>query len=306
MKGLSEGVAVLVDDLEFFHVVATSESLTAASRELGSSLPVVSRRLSALERRLDARLVQRGPRRLSLTSEGEVYAARAADILDQVHELDELIADRSGQLRGSMLVEATPGFGRAHVAPLLGEFVAAHPGLEARLQLSALPPQPHRRRFDVAIRVGQAPDSSLQLRRLARNRRVPCASPDYLAAHGVPLTLDDLADHDCLVLRENQADFAVWSFGDADYPRHVRVRGTLSSDDGDVVTGWALEGRGIMMRSQWQVRPHLESRRLVQVLPDLTTPDADVVALIDAERHLPRRVAEFVDLLARRLPERLA
>lgn len=294
-----------VDDLEFFHVVATSESLTAASRELGSSLPAVSRRLAALERRLDVRLVRRGARRLSLTSEGEVYAARAAQILDQVHELDELIADRSGHLRGTILVEASPGLGRAHVAPLLGEFVAGHPGVEARLQLSALPPQPHRRRFDLAIRVGQAPDSALLLRRMARNRRVACASPAYLAEHGVPGTLDDLADHDCLVLRENQADFAVWRFGDDDGTRHVRVRGTLSSDDGDVVTGWALDGRGIMMRSTWQVRPLLASGRLVQVLPDLPTPDADVVALVDADRHLPRRVRELVDFVAERLPARI-
>jgi DNA-binding transcriptional LysR family regulator len=295
-----------VDDLEFFRVVAASESLTAASRELGSSLPVVSRRLAALEKRLDVRLVNRSARRLTLTSEGELYAGRGATILDQVRALDELMADRSGRLRGSMVVESTPGFGRAHVAPLLGAFVADHPDVDARLQLSALPPQPHRRGFDVAIHVGHAPDSSLQLRRLAGNRRVPCAAPAYLAERGTPASVDDLADHDCIVLRENESDFAVWRFGTAARPRPVRVGGHLASNDGDVVTSWALAGRGVIMRSEWQVRPHLESGALVRVLPRVPTPDADVVALLDADRHVPRRVSEFVELLARHLPSRLS
>lgn len=295
-----------VDDLEFFRVVASSESLTAAARELGSSLPVVSRRLSALERRLEVRLVHRGARRLALTSEGELYARRGAAILGQVRELDELMADQTGRLRGSLVVESTPGFGRAHVAPLLGDFVADHSEVEARLQLSALPLRPHRREFDVAIHVGHPPDSSLRMRRLARNRRVPCAAPSYLAERGTPTAVDDLTEHDCIVLRENESDFAVWRFGSVSRPRPVRVRGRLASDDGDVVTDWALAGRGIIMRSEWQVRRHLESGALVRLLPRVPTPEADVVAVFDGEGPSPRRVTAFVDLLARRLPDRLA
>lgn len=233
-----------MDDLQFFHVVASSETLTAASRELGCSLPVVSKRLSALERRLDVRLVRRGSRRLVLTPEGELYAARVEAILDQVRELEDMIAHEAGGLRGSVVVQATLGLGRAHIAPLVGEFAAAHPGLHVRMQTSALPLRPHRRDFDVAVHVGVPPDSSLRMRRLAENRRVPCASPSYLAEHGTPETIEDLDGHNCLVLRENESDFALWRFGDANRPRHVRVHGGLSSNDGDVVTGWALEGRG--------------------------------------------------------------
>lgn len=233
-----------MDDLQFFHVVASSETLTAASREFGCSLPVVSKRLSALERRLDVRLVRRGSRRLVLTPEGELYAARVEAILDQVRELEDMIAHEAGGLRGSVVVQATLGLGRAHIAPLVGEFAAAHPGLHVRMQTSALPLRPHRRDFDVAVHVGVPPDSSLRMRRLAENRRVPCASPSYLAEHGTPETIEDLDGHNCIVLRENESDFALWRFGDANRPRHVRVHGGLSSNDGDVVTGWALEGRG--------------------------------------------------------------
>ncbi|MGW4755024.1 LysR substrate-binding domain-containing protein [Streptomyces chartreusis] len=294
-----------LDDLEFFQVVASSETLTAASRELGCSLPVVSKRLSALERRLDVRLVQRGARRLVLTSEGELYAARVATILDQVRELEDSITDRSGGLRGSLIVEATLGLGRSHIAPLLGEFAQAHPELHVRLQTSALPLRPHRREFDVAVHVGAPPDSSLRMRRLAENRRVPCAAPSYLARHGTPTSIEDLAGHDCIVLRENESDFALWRFGDTAGTRHIRVRGSLSSNDGDVVTGWALEGRGIIMRSEWHVGPHLDRGELVHVLPDMPTPAADIYALTEDDAHVPQRVSRLIDFLAARLPRRL-
>ncbi|WP_372660584.1 LysR family transcriptional regulator [Amycolatopsis kentuckyensis] len=294
-----------LDDLAFFHVVAGRETLTAAARELDVSLPVVSKRLKALEQRLDVRLVHRGTRRLTLTSEGELYAARVAEILDQVRELDDLVSHRTGDLRGSIVVQATLGFGRAHVAPLVGEFTALHPRVRVRLHTSALPLRPHRREFDLAVHVGVPPDSTLRMRRLARNRRVPCAAPSYLERRGTPERLEDLTGHDCIVLRENEGDFAVWRFGSAANPRQVRVRGSLSSNDGDVVTAWALAGHGIAMRSEWQIRSDLDSGALVRVLPGVPTPPADVYALLADDVHVPRRVAELIDHLAARLPERL-
>ncbi|CAM5699808.1 LysR family transcriptional regulator [Streptomyces canus] len=294
-----------MDDLQFFHVVASSETLTAASRELGCSLPVVSKRLSALERRLDVRLVQRGARRLVLTSEGELYAGRVEAILDQVRELEDSVTNPSGGLRGSIVVDTTLGLGRAHIAPLLGEFAATHPDIHVRMHTSALPLRPHRREFDVAIHVGTPPDSSLRMRRLAENRRVPCAAPSYLARRGAPDRIEDLVQHNCIVLRENESDYALWRFGDAARPRHVRVNGSLSSNDGDVVTGWALEGRGVIMRSEWHVRPHLDRGELIRVLPDVPTPAADIYALLEDDRHIPHRVNSLIDYLAAHLPRRL-
>jgi DNA-binding transcriptional LysR family regulator len=295
-----------IDDLRFFQVVASSETLTAAARELDCSLPVVSKRLRALERRLDARLVRRGTRRLALTSEGEVYAARLESILDQVRELEDLVTHGSGDLRGSVVVQATLGLGRAHVAPLLGEFAATHSQLNIQLRTTALPLRPQRREFDLAVHVGTPPDSALRMRRLARNRRVPCAAPSYLERKGVPDRVEDLADHDCIVLRENEGDFALWRFGDARNPRQIRVHGGLSSNDGDVVTDWALQGRGVIMRSEWQVRSHLESGALVRVLPAVPTPPADIYALLSDDVHVPRRISELADHLAARLPDRIA
>ncbi|MFI9377905.1 LysR substrate-binding domain-containing protein [Streptomyces parvulus] len=295
-----------IDDLHFFQVVAASETLTAAARHLGLSLPVVSKRLSTLERRLDVRLVQRGTRRLVLTSEGALYADRLDAILGQLRELEDLVSEGSGELRGALVVQATLGLGRAHVAPLVAEFAARHPQLQVDLHTSALPLRPHRREFDVAVHVGTPPDSSLRMRRLAENRRVPCAAPAYLERRGTPTRVEDLADHDCIVLRENEGDYALWRFGDAGDPRHVRVRGSLSSNDGDVVTAWALEGRGLVMRSEWQVRPLIERGDLVRVLPGVPTPATDIYALVEDDGRVPRRVTELIGHLAARLPARLS
>ncbi|MGA5504954.1 LysR family transcriptional regulator [Streptomyces umbrinus] len=294
-----------IDDLQFFQVVAASETLTAASHQLGCSLPVISKRLRALEERLDVQLAQRGTRRLVLTSEGALYASRLDSILDQLRELEDLVTNRSGEVRGSLVVQATLGLGRAHVAPLVAEFAALHPKLQVQLHTSALPLRPHRREFDVAVHVGSPPDSSMRMRRLAENRRVPCAAPSYLDRRGAPTRVEDLAQHDCIVLRENESDFALWRFGDVSDPRHVRVRGSLSSNDGDVVTNWALEGRGVIMRSEWHVRPHIERGELVRVLPHVPTPAADIYALLEDDGHVPRRVTELIDHLAARLPGRL-
>ncbi|MFJ4840155.1 LysR family transcriptional regulator [Streptomyces sp. NPDC088746] len=294
-----------IDDLRFFQVVAASETLTAASRRLGWSLPVVSKRLSALEGRLDVRLVQRGARKLVLTSEGALYASGLDSILDRLRELEDQVTDRSGVLRGSLVVQATLGLGRAHVAPLLAEFAASHPQVQVQLQTSALPLRSHRRSFDVAVHVGSPPDSSLRMRRLAENRRVPCAAPSYLDRCGAPTRVEDLSQHDCIVLRENEGDYALWRFGDVSDPRHVRVSGPLSSNDGGIVTGWALEGRGIIMRSEWHVRPHIERGELVRVLPHIPTPAANIYALIEDDGHVPRRVTELIEHLAARLPGRL-
>jgi DNA-binding transcriptional LysR family regulator len=258
-----------------------------------------------MEQRLGVQLVRRGTRKLVLTSEGAVLAKGIGPILADVQRLEEEISGDSGDLRGSLVVESTLGIGRAHVGPLLGEFGAHHPDLDVQLTTTPLPVSPHRREFDVAIHVGPMHDSTLRIRRLAENRRVVCASPAYVHEHGEPRTVDELAGHNCILLRENYGDYAQWRFGQGSDEFRVRVDGTLSSNDGDIVTGWALEGRGLIMRSTWQVAPLLKEGRLVQVLADVPTPAADVYALHADTDHVPARVTAVLDFLSERLPERL-
>jgi LysR family transcriptional activator of dmlA len=295
-----------VDDLEFFEQISRSRSLTDAARSWGKSLPAVSKRLTQLESRLGVVLVRRSTRKLTLTPEGEQYAAGALSILQQKTDLEEGVSQKYGDLQGRIAVHSTIGLGRIHIAPLLGEFVREHPRVSVDLELSALPLNIAGTSFDIGIRVGSLEDSRLKSKRLAESRRVVCAAPQYLDTVGRPATVADLEQHNCIILRQDTSDYAVWRFGSAGREQNVRVNGNMVSDDGEVVTGWCLQGLGLIMRSSWHVNPLLRQGQLQQVLADVPTPAADIHAVYPAAVHTPRRVSEAMEYLRKGLAERLA
>ncbi|OLL75540.1 Transcriptional regulator, LysR family [Pseudonocardia sp. Ae168_Ps1] len=292
-----------LDDLRFFTGIAAAGTLTEAARVWGVSVSAVSKRLARLERRLGARLVNRSTRRLTLTDEGRRYAEGAVDVLGRIDDLEDDIGRRSARLHGRIAIHATMGFGRSHLAPLLGSFGAAHPDLRIDLELSHLPVHVGGTGYDFAVRAGPLPDSRMHARPLLRNRRVVCAAPSYVARRGEPRTLGELAEHDCIVIRENDTAYAHWRFGTGADVAGVRVTGSTTCNDGEVATAWCLAGRGLVMRSLWQVAPLLEAGELVQVLPGIPTPPADLVAVHDASP--PRRVVAALDHLVAGLAERL-
>lgn len=294
-----------LDDLEFFDGIATAGTLTEAARRWRVSTSAVSKRLAHLERRLGAQLVRRSTRRLSLTDEGVRYAAGAARLLPLINDLEEDVGHRRDVLRGSVAVHCTMGLGRAHVAPVMGAFAAANPAVSVELELSHLPLHVAGSPFDFAIRVGRRDDTSVRTRMLLPNRRVVCASPNYLATRPAPRGLTDLADHDCIVIREIDTDHALWRFGSDGAETTVRVPGTMVTNDGDVATRWCLDGHGLIMRSLWHVGPLLRDGALVRVLEDVPTPRADVVAVHPAHHALSRRAAAALDHLAVELDRRL-
>lgn len=294
-----------VDDLQFFDLVARSSTLTEAARAWGVSTSAVSKRLARLEDRLGIRLINRSTRRLSLTGEGARYAAGVAEILGRVADLEESISTDQSKLRGRVAVHSTIGLGRAHIAPLLGTFSTRHRGIEVELDLSHLPLNISGTTFDLAVRVGRLKDSRLQFRRLHANRRVLCAAPDYFADRRRPASLADLADHHCIVIRENDSDYAIWRFGDGPEETAIRVHGSMTSNDGDIATRWCVEGHGLLMRSLWQVAPLFRDGTLEQVLPDIPTPPADIYAVYPAAGQPPRRVVAALDHLQAGLQDRL-
>jgi len=297
-----------LDDLAFFQRLAQAGSLTATARELGLSLSAVSKRLKQLEARLGVTLASRTTRRLALTPEGERYLMQGAAILEELAELEEALGAQRAELTGPLKINATFGFGRRHVAPLLSRFCARHPGVEASLELSNFPLTPGEQGVDIGIRVGEPPDSRLVARHILANRRVLCASPRYVASMPSLETPADLAAHPCLVLRENDSDYAVWRFRrrDGGAERAVKVAGPLASNDGEVIVGLALDGHGIMLRSWWDVHPHLADGRLVELLPGWQGVRADFHAVYRPRRHVPARLRAFLDLLQRELPRRVA
>ncbi|WP_232301038.1 LysR family transcriptional regulator [Caldimonas taiwanensis] len=268
-------------DLHLVLAVAEHGSLAAAARALEMEPPAVSKRLAALEARLKLRLFHRTTRRLGLTDEGELFCARARELRAGLAALEDALQERVGEPRGLIRLVSSFGFGRRWVAPALADFQAQHPAVDVQLHLMEHWPYLASTSFDAAVWLWRPPESGVIVRRLAHNRRIVVGSPDYLRRCGVPQEPADLAQHACLVVREHDSHYATWRLTALHRRRRpaevaVRVSGPLSSNSGEVVREWALAGRGLMLRSLWDVHDALADGRLVQVLPDYAMMDADV------------------------------
>ncbi len=289
-------------DLGFFSALASSGSLSAAARELGITTPAVSKHLAQMEARLGVLLVNRTTRRMSLTPEGELYLMNARRILGEIDGMAEQLGAGRATPTGLLRVNATLGFGRSHVAPLISRFVRKHPQVEVQLQLSVNPPPLTEDAFDVCIRFGAPPDSRVISRHIAPNRRLLCASPAYLARHGLPKVPNDLAQHNCIGIRQGEEAYGTWrlagSRGRQAKPEAVKIRGNLTTNDGEIAVNWALDGHGILMRAEWDIERYLRNGRLVHVLPAYHTPDADIHAVYPQRHQLSARVRAFVDFMA--------
>ena len=295
-------------DFSFFSTLAACGSLSAAAREMGITTPAVSKRLAQMEARIGVALVTRTTRRMGMTPEGELYLEHARRILGQVDDLEQLLGSAKGTPKGLLRVNATLGFGRGHVAPIISRFVREHPQVEVQLQLSVNAPSSADDVYDVCIRFGEPPDSRVIARRIAPNRRLICASPGYVALHGQPKTPNDLAAHNCIGIRQGDEAHGVWrlSSGRANNRRteSVKVRGNLVTNDGEIAVHWALEGHGILMRAEWDIARHLRSGQLVQLLSQFDTPDADIFAVYPQRHQHSIRVRAFVDFLTAALRQR--
>ena len=284
-------------DLGFFSVLAGSGSLSAAARELGITTPAVSKHLALMETRVGLSLLNRTTRRMSLTPEGELYLVHARRILGDIDDMAQLLGAAKAMPKGLLRVNATLGFGRSHIAPLISRFVRKHPQVEVQLQLSVNPPALTDDSYDVCIRFGAPPDARIVARRIAPNRRLLCAAPAYLARHGAPKVPNDLVRHQCIGIRQGEEAYGVW--------RLTSGRGKLTTNDGEIAVNWALDGHGILMRAEWDIARYLKSGRLVQVLPQCHTPDADIHAVYPQRHQLAARVRAFVDFVASSLGQQV-
>jgi DNA-binding transcriptional LysR family regulator len=199
--------------------------------------------------------------------------------------------------KGLLRMNATLGFGRTTIAPIVSAFAKRYPHVEVQLDVTDRPVDLVESGIDLAIRFGELPDKRLNARRVMSNRRFLCASPRYLEHHGAPATLGDLARHMCILHRQNDDAYGVWRFVHNGRAETVKVRGTLSSNDGDIVLGWALDGHGILLRSEWDLAKYVESGRLRIVLPDFVQPSADLFVYYADKRNQSARARAFIDFL---------
>lgn len=290
-------MADTLQEMAVFAKVVAAGSLSAAARELGSSPALISRRLAALESRLGVRLVNRTTRTLNLTVEGARYYEACTRVLADIQEADAEVAAGRVEPRGALKVALPASFGHQHVAPLVPKFAERYPKVELALSLSDRSVNVMDEGFDVAVCIADLRDSSLAARRLAPNRRVVCASPSYLAAHGTPRTPEDLAKHNCLVVSDFSAN---WEYKTRDgRSTSVRVQGRYACDNWEVLRQWALAGLGIALKSTWDVYRQLEDGSLVTILPDYTFhSDVAIYAVYPHRRFLPAKTRVFIEFLA--------
>jgi len=292
--------SILPADLGFFSLLAASGSLSAAAREQGLTTAAVSKRLAQMEARLGVSLVNRTTRRMSLTAEGELYLEHARRILGELEEMEQLLGLAKSTPSGLLRVNATLGFGRSHVAPVISRFARKYPRVEVRLQLSVDPPPLTEDAFDVCIRFGPPPDARVIARLIAPNRRLLCASPAYLARHGEPKSPADLGSHNFISIRQGEEAYGLLRLtrGRAGRTENVKVRGSLTTNDGEIAVSWALDGHGILLRAEWDIERHLRSGRLVALLTQYHTPNADIYAVFPQRHQATARVRAFVDFVA--------
>lgn len=290
----------LLEDLRLFCVVVRKRSFAACATELGVSPAYVSKRIAALEAALAARLLHRTTRRVTVTEQGETVHQWARRILDDVSEMTEAVSSARTALRGPLRLCTSSGFGRNHVAPAISELAKRHPDLEVQLEFLDRPVDLLGEGFDLDIRLGDVHDANLIARRIAANVRILCASPAYLARHAPPRTLAELAQHQCIAIRERDQAFGLWRLTGPKGVETVKVSGPLSVNNGEAAHRWALDGHGIVLRSQWDVQASLQSGALVRVLPQYHQ-DAHVWAVYPLRLSNSAKVRTVVELLEQRL-----
>lgn len=283
--------------LESFVAVAAKGSLTAAAAAEGIAPAVVGRRIDALEERLGVKLLVRTTRRITLTHEGSAFLEDCQRLLADLSNAEASVSAGGVKASGYLRITAPAGFGRRHVAPLVPGFVARHPDVKVSLNLSDRLVDIVNEGYDCAVRVGDLPESSLVSVRLADNRRLCVASPKYLARAGTPKHPNDLAQHDCLTLSTEASQTRGWAFTLDGEVNHLRLTGSLSCNDGQVLHDWCLAGLGLAWRSTWEVESHLASGDLVSVLDDYAAPPNGIYAVFAQRKHLPLRVRLWVDHL---------
>ncbi len=283
--------------IESFVAVATKGSLTAAAHAEGVAPAVIGRRIDALEARLGVKLLVRTTRRITLTHEGSAFLEDCQRLLADLANAESSVSAGGVKASGFLRVTAPAGFGRRHVAPLVPRFLSLHPDVNVSLNLSDRVVDIVNESYDCAVRVGDLPDSSLISVRMADNRRLCVATPEYLKQAGTPRHPSDLARHQCLTLSSDASQSRGWAFLVDDAVVHLRPSGRLDCSDGQVLHDWCVAGLGIAWRSTWEVEHEIRAGTLVSVLDAFAAPPNGIYALFPHAKHMPLRVRLWIDFL---------
>jgi DNA-binding transcriptional LysR family regulator len=294
------------DAMSVFAAIVDGGSLSAAGRSLNVPLATVSRKLADLEAHLKTRLITRSTRKLVLTDAGRDYLDACRQILVQVDEAERAASGAYAKVKGQLVVAAPVVFGRLHVVPVAAAFLEAHPEVDIQLRLGDRNVNLIEEHVDVALRIGDLPDSNLVATQVGTIRRVVCASPAYLKRFGTPQSLGDLAAHRCITFDGLEAASA-WVFSGADGQKHracVHSRMTVSTADAAIEA--AVLGLGLTRVLSYQVADALQDGRLVRVLVDEESPAVPASLIYPGQGRLPMKTRAFIDFAVGRLRNRLS
>lgn len=289
-----------LNDIVVFTKVAETKSFTGAADQLGLPKSTVSRKLAQLEERLGVRLVQRTTRKLALTEIGEAYYARAARIVADIQAAEQVVTDMQATPRGRLRVTAPIDLSTRYLGAITAAFIAEHPDVTVELDATDRVVDLIEEGYDVAVRFGQLPESTLIARKLTVLNAVLCASPAYLAKRGTPKTVDEIEDHD-KVLFAPSARTTGWTLQNGEQTYEVGRPARFISNNLGAVRDVVLAGGGLSVMSEFMVACDIHDGKLVRVLPEWTSRPFDVQAVYPARQNLPPRLQLFLDHLAKAL-----
>lgn len=287
-----------LDALKLFQLIVEKGSLAAAGRELRISATTVSDRLVALESYFGVTLLNRTTRSISLTEEGRMLIDGSRNLLADAVDLENRVRLGAQTLSGHIRISAPVDLGLATIKPVIDTFLSDNPNTSIELLLSDGYINLVDEGIDMAVRYGELSDSTLLARKIAENRRLVCASPDYLKTHGKPFTPQDLEKHNCLVMRFGIHLDNIWRFKADGKDLQVQVKGNRISNDGRLVREWCLSGYGIVLKSQWDVGDDIEAGNLTALLSDHSPPPSSIHLLFPPSRTRPHRVNELAKKIA--------
>ncbi|WP_221076745.1 LysR family transcriptional regulator [Agarivorans aestuarii] len=277
-----------------FVAVVEHGGFSPAARSLGISKSAVSKRINLLEQQLGVKLLHRTTRKLSLTEAGKHYFEHAAKANNAAKDAQDAVAQLQGEPQGLLRINTPMSFGRLHIAPLIAKFLQRYPKITIDMVMDDKVVDLVAEGFDVAIRAGNLPDSSLIVRKLAPLKSVLCASPDYLKQHGIPQTIEQLAAHNCLQFSYSR-DVKEWTFMRDGQSQSIDVKGNYRVNNSEALREAMLQGLGIGRLPTFVAGPDIVAGRLIKLLDQYQMPNQSIYAVFSERQFLPAKVRAFVD-----------
>lgn len=288
------------DGISEFVYVAEHESFTRAAKELGISTAQVSRQISALEKRLNIKLLYRTTRKVSLTEEGRVFYQHCRGVLDGLDAAEQAVSNLQAKPQGRIKLTAPVTYGEQQLLPLVNDFMVKYSDIEVTAFLSNQKIDLIDGGYDLAIRIGKLSDSTMMAKKLSRRTNFVCAAPAYLEKYGTPHALSELSQHNCLLGTRDYWHF-IENGKNADKEKNLRVSGTVQYNSGHSLVDAALKGLGIVQLPDYYVQQYLASGELVSLLDNYREPEESIWAIYPHNRHLSPKIRLLVDYLAERL-----